>query len=487
MKKLYSLILVLFLISCIFFMISCQKILKEEPKSISAESFYNTAGEVQTAVNAIYLPLRNYNCLGFLYPAQENTYAGEYFHGRGSYNILSNFQGLNSTNVARVGLVWDQFYIGIRNANLVILNAPKGNLISEGDIAKYVGEAKFMRAFIYFQIVRNWNKAVLRTESNMTEHNVPLSSADSVYALIVRDLKYAEENLPDVPDVSGHPSLWSAKTVLADVYLYQGQYNDAMNKASEVISSGKYSLVEVNTYHDFDNIFGPTVVTSTEEIFYIKFSRAPGQGWSEVDFFHFPTDGYDNGAGLYAHYMPDSTICAFYQNQDKTDLRRKLWYSWDIGLGPRTLLLRKFNDPAQITGAGNDYPFYRYADLLLLYSEAVCRVNNGPNADAMEKLNMVHRRAYGRISTSPSDVDYKLADYSNSQNFLDLVLQERGYETVGEAKRWLDLKRLGLAQVKIGAAMGVVISQSHYLWPFPIDEMDFNTAIDPVKDQNPGY
>ena len=83
MKKLYSLLRFIIPISCVLFMISCEDVLKEEPKSISAEYFYNTAGELQTAVNAIYQPIRSYNGFGFLYPAQLNTYDGEYYHGRG--------------------------------------------------------------------------------------------------------------------------------------------------------------------------------------------------------------------------------------------------------------------------------------------------------------------------------------------------------------------------------------------------------------------
>ena len=481
MKKLYPIIFILFLISC-------EDILKEEPKSIAVENFYNTPGEVSTAVNAIYSPIAAYNGFGFLYPAQLNTYDGEYFTGRGSYAPLSEFQGLNSTNITRIGSMWIQFYLGIRNANIVIARTPDGTKISDADKAKYVGEAKFMRAFIYFHMVRNWNKVVLRTESNMTEQNVPLSSAADVYALILEDLKYAEANLPDVASVSGHPSKWSAKTVLADVYFSQGQYENAMNKAKEVIDSRIYSLVEVSKYEDFQKLYGADVITSTEEIFYLKFSREPGYGWSEVSFFHHPDDPYDhNNTGLFAHYMADSTANAFYQNEDKADLRRKQWYIWNIGWGPRTLLSSKFYDTKTLSGAGNDYPFYRYADLLLLYSEAACRLNNGPTVDAMEKLNMVHRRAFGKNSLLPSSVDFALADYSDLQSFLDLVLRERGYETVGESKRWLDLKRMGIAKEVINAATGKVVADKHMLWPIPVPEMDYNTAIDPAKDQNPGY
>jgi len=481
MKKLFLLIFILFMV------VSCEDILKEEPKSIAMEFFYNTPGEATTAVAAIFPPIRAYNGFGFLYPAQLNCY-NDYYTGRGSYAPLSDFQGLNTTNITRIQSIWIQFYLGIRNANLVIANVPKGTQLTEDQKAFYVAEAKFMRAFIYYHMIINWGKLVLRTEENMTEQNVPLSGSDEVFALIEEDLKYAEEILPDAPSAAGLPSKWSAKTFLSDVYFYRGNYTNASNKAKEVIDSKKYALVEVTTWDDFNKIYGPTVVTTPEEIFYLKFSRETGQGWSEVTFFHHPNDPYDYGkAGLFAHYMADSSTCAFFKTQPTSDLRRQQWYHWDIGWGPRTLLSRKFYDNQTLTGAGNDYPFYRYADVLLIYAEAAARVANGPTEDAMEHLNMVKRRAWGKPSTVPSTIDYNIADYPTLESFLDLVLQERGWETADEAKRWADLKRLGRTREIIEAATGKVIAEKHFLWPIPVGEMDFNSAIDPITDQNPGY
>src|SRR5690606_16577608 len=118
--------------------------------------------------------------------------------------------------------------------------------------------------------------------------------------------------------------------------------------------------------------------------------------------------------------------------------------------------------------------------------EADARVNNAPTADAIEKLNMVHRRAYGYPATQPSAVDFKLSDY-NLDSFLDLVLLERGYETQYESKRWLDLKRTGKVKQVIKNAYDITVADKHLLWPIPASELNFNKALDPQKDQNPGY
>lgn len=482
MKNIY----ILFFASTLLF--SCKKQLTEEPKSIAAETFYNTGPEVEAAVNAIYLPIRNQNCLGGLYPAQLETY-GDYLYGRGSYLSLNDYAGLDNTNITRTGQMWDLFYRSIRNANLVIANAPKGTAISAADIVRYTAEARFMRAFIYFQMVRNWGGLPLRTEENMTVENIKRSTVAEVYQLIIDDLTKAETDLPDNVSQPGRPSKWAAKSMLADVYLQLERYTDAMNKSNEVIAANKYSLVPASTANDFDKIFGPDVVTTSEEIFYIKFSRSGvQQGWFYVMFGHHPGSKLHGGGGFFAHYT-DTVQNSVIKNWDIKDLRKSFnLYSFNIGLGATSVLFRKFKDPVASTpySAANDYPFYKYSDILLLYAEAACRANNNPTALAMERLNMVHRRAYGFNPMAPSTVDFIIPNY-NAQTFLDLVVKERGYETMYEAKRWLDLKRLPKLKQIIQSAKGKTVADKHLLWPIPLSELNYNKALDPVKDQNPGY
>lgn len=467
---------------------ACKDTLTESPKSLAVETFYNTSAEVEAAVNAIYAPLRSADCFGGTYLPQVESYV-DYAYGRGSYGILSEFQGLDPTNITRTQTMWNLFYLSIRNANMVIANAPNGANISQEDIDYYIAEARFLRAFNYFFLVRHWNSVILRTEANIDERAVPKSSPEEVYQQIEADLTFAEANLPGSPSLSGKPSLWSAKTLLADVYFYQAKHAEAAAKADEVISGGPYSLVPVETSDDFIQIYGPDVVTTPEEIFYLKFSRlGSGQGWFTVLFFHHPGAGLHGTGGFFALYT-DGERNPVYRDWDNNDLRKAYnWYNYDIGLGSHSFLSKKFIDPAANNdyGAANDYPLYRYADLLLLYAEATALANNAPTAQAMERLNMVHRRAYGRNPTQQSDVDFQMGDYT-LDNFVDLVIKERGYETQMEGKRWLDLVRSEKARGIIAAATGNEIADRHFLWPIPISEMNFNEALDPSVDQNPGY
>jgi hypothetical protein len=463
---------------------ACEDTLVENPKFMVVENFFNTAGEVEAAVNAIYTPLRSTN-----YTVYETTLEcqADYAYGRGSWTPLHEHKGLNDANISRVAGLWNAFYLSIRNANLVIANAPKGSSISQADIAKNVAEAKFLRAFNYFQLVRNWAGVPLRTESNMTETDLKKSTPDEVYALIVADLLEAEQNLPDTPARVGKPSKWAAKTMLADVYLHLGRFPEARDKANEIIKSNKYSLVSVQSVRDYQvKVFGPDLVSTPEEIFYFKYTRQVGQGNYMLWITNHPSTNLFNFGGAYVVY--GFTTEPFYKNWNSNDLRKALWEPVNIGLGPNTLISSKFADANAISqnGAGNDDPVYGLNDVLLLFAEASVRAENSISPEAMETLNRVHRRAYGKVPTSPSTVDFKISDYTPT-TFIDLVIQERAYEFQYLGKRWLDLKRIGKVKEAVKTMKGIDVADKHLLWPIPVSELNFNKALNPATDQNPGY
>ena len=467
---------------------ACNKQLEEHPKSIATETFYNTPAEVEAALNAIYVPLKDGNCMGSLYPAQLESY-GDYIWGRGSYGPLNDYQGLDNTNSTRVGQMWQLFYRSIANANVCLQKIPSAADVSDAQKLQYEAEARFLRGFVYFTMAKNWGGVVLRTEENIDSINVGRSSVEATYDLAMSDLKFAEANLPATPRLIGAPYTNAVKAVLAEFYLVLGDWQNARNEAAEIINSGSFSLVPVSTASDFNKIFGPNVVTTSEEVFYLKYSRqGSNYGFVYPMFEHAPGDGHHGAGGYYAHYT-DTVLNPVMKEWDNNDLRKQYnWYPWNIGLGVNTLLPNKFSDPAatNANNAGNDYPLYKYSDILLYYAEAESRVNNGPDAEAMEALNKVHRRAYGYDANQTSPVDFQLGNY-NAQTFINLVATERNYETCNEAKRWLDLKRMGTVKEAIAKGKGATVADKMLLWPIPTVELTYNTAIDPVKDQNPGY
>lgn len=463
---------------------SCQDLLEENPRDIVAENYYNTASELETAVNAVYSPLRTGNFIGnYIAPLDAHN---EWGFGRGSRAVFNDFQGVNTSWANSLGNVWSMFYLSIRNANLVLANAPEATSVSQEDRDKFMAEARFLRAYNYFQMVRTWGAVPLRTEANMEEKDVPRSSVESVYELIVADLQHAEQNLPEEQSHVGRPTTYSAKTMLADVYLHLEMYAEARDLAKEVMDSNTFSLVPVETPDDFSwDIWGPEVVTTPEEIFFLKFARQPGQGNFMGWVLNHPSTGLFNFGGAYAHYS-DASL-PFYQNWNDDDLRKGLWDMVNFGAGATTLVSRKFPDQnaASLSDAGMDHPVYRYAEVLLIFAEAATRAAGAPTAEAVEALNKVHRRAYGENPNAPSAIDFDIADY-NEESFVDLVIQERGYEFIFEGKRWFTLKRTNKAAELILANRGKQIAERHYLWPIPLSEMNFNDAIN-AEHQNPGY
>jgi len=463
---------------------SCSDVLTEKPKSLASENFYNTPAEAEAAVNAIYGPMRMDNGLSINYPAQLEGLA-DYGNSRGSQTPVSLYQGLDNTNINRVGVIWDNFYQSVRNANLVIQNVPQGSEIPAEDKVKYIAEAKYLRSLIYFALVRNWAAVPIRTEANMTVADVPRSSVSDVYNLILSDALEAESGLPDVPAAIGRPSKWAAKTLLSEIYMYKEDWKTSAAKAKEVMESGKYSLVPVTQPEDFQKIYGPEIVNTPEEIFYFKYNRQ--QGFGLVAYAHRKTTAYNyyGPGGVYAQYT-DSVANPVIKNWSLKDLRKPhILYNVDIGLGPNSCLFRKFRDPNATNGGGNDYPWYRYADLLLFHAESDARANAAPTAAALESLNKVHRRAYGYPAETASPVDFKLADFTLT-SFINKVVEERGYETMYEGKRWLDLKRLGIAKQRILEVKNIVVADKHMLWPIPNSELLYNKALT-ATDQNPGY
>lgn len=478
----YRLIL-LFSVSCVTW--SCTDLLEESPKSIVVENFYKTEQEIESAVNSIYSPWRSNSFPDYI--AVLDAHA-DWGYGRGSRAQYNEFSGLNATNINRAGGYWRFLYLSIRNANLVIQNTIIAEEVSDDSKNKFIAEARFLRAMAYFHLVRNWGGVPIRDENNITVSDVARNTEQEVYNFIVSDLEFSESILPESQSDIGRPTKWAAKTMLADVFLNMERYDEARARSLEVIQSGTYSLVPVQSFEDFQtNLFGPEIVTSTEEVFSIKFARELGQGNYMLWILNHPSTGLYNFGGAYAHYSDAAD--PFYLEWNDGDIRKQLWDMIDFGLGETTLVSKKFVDQSAVTGhnAGNDLPVYRYSEVLLIFAEADCKANGGPSSEGMEALNKVHRRAYGMNPGEPSDVDYLLSDFKNEASFVELVLQERGYEFQFEGKRWFDLKRTGTAQEKVMWNRGITIADKHFLWPIPNGELDYNKAMDPSSDQNPGY
>ncbi len=482
--------------------ISCNSKLEEldYTYAIATSTFYNNADEANAAVMAPLDQMRSAYGDNWFSTLEINT---EYCYPKGVYTSYRAYTGLNNaTHQSRSANDWMNLYRAILYCNTAIAKLPEATDMTNEQINSYVGELRFLRALNYYNLVIHWGSVPLRTEKNMTTWDLAKSSVSDIYNFIIEDLKFAISNCPDKPRLIGTPGKNAAKSLLAEVYMYTGDYDQAKELSGQVIKSSAYSLVHISSSRDFDKVFGYNLTTSTEEVFYIKTSRTDSKLWNYLGFTSHPKYEIEpgkkmlNGFGYFTHYtdLRNQIIATW----DKADFR----YGRNVGFyvfgasayGNYTCLLTKYWDPEAQGYSGNvSIPLIRYSDVLLTYAEASARVAGAPTAESIEMLNELKRRAYGKDPlVADASIDYKLSDYSTLDTFIDLLIKEETYECFNEGKHWDFTVRLGKAQELVGKYFDLdgkwtTIQQIHYLWKIPDAEFNYNKALDQSVDQNPGY
>lgn len=472
-----------------FLFAACENMLEEIPKDfVARNNYYTNESDAQGALNGAY------NTLGPEFFNIENYILSElhtdYMEGRGSQAPISLVnQLLDQQNIGRTSSLWSRLYVAVNRANAVLNNVPGIAEINEQVRERIIAEAHFIRALAYFELVRGFGPVPIKTKesTDLSELESPRRTESEVYDLIIADALAAEQGLLDVVSGTGQASKAAAKMLLAHVYLTIGNWEAAAAKAEEVISSGKYQLLKVQQPDDFYQIFAAN--TSVEDIMSVHHSETRQ---SEItNYLHIGNNiPFNYASSGYFAWVPnmDSFIGDAW---DEDDLRKpfNLYTHIQNTAGewvplPSTtpVLFKKF-----ITDNNGmrtySVPIYRYAEALLFYAEAACRAEGGPSPLALERLNMIKRRAYGYDPATPSPIDYSAG--MDEEAFVDAVLQERAYEFLIERRRWWDLKRTGKAKEAF-AAVGKTLIDERLLWPIPENEINNNPAIG-QDDQNPGY
>lgn len=469
---------------------SCEKVLEEVPKSfISKANYFQNESDAEGAIRGVYSSFGTdyYGINYYIFLVLHSDYA----NGRGSQAPITIFDHiLDQSNIDRAATNWSTFYQAINRANSVLENVPKITNISDGAKSRILAEAHFLRALAYFNLVRGYGPVPIKTTESVDLSAVegPREPESKVYDLIIQDALVAEKDLPEsVGKETGRASVYAAKMLLAQIYLTLEKWSDASSKANDVITSGPYSLVLVHKPNDFYNIFG--TVTNPEDIMSVHHSDTR-QSSIPTYLYHPSTPPYFYGSTGYFAWLPNmnSFIGSSWDNNDL----RKAFNLYTKYIGPNgdsislpstsPILFKKFISTPSGT---NSYsvPIYRYTEAFLIYAEASCMADGAPSALALERLNMIKRRAYGYDPTLASPVDYPSG--LSKDDFRSAVLKERGYEFILEGRRWWDLKRTGKVKEAMLAA-GRQFIDARLLWPIPSDEINNNPALTQA-DQNPGY
>ena len=281
-------------ITTISFTVSCNKLDEKVYSQNTPDAFFGSKSDVSAALVGMYRPLQQC-CGGY---EQAGTFILNSVSDEGNAAIFwGQFDQLTYTpsSTGEIGDLWNTTYRSISSANFILDNQAKIEALDNTSDKSYskqvLAEAKFVRALNYFQLVQMFGGVPLRSTraKRADDVNIPRSSEDSVYALIIADFKDAEANLP-ATNPSGKPTKWAASAFLAKVYITRKNYTNALAEAKAVVASGAYSLVP-----KFAEIFDVNNKNNPEVIFAIQYIRVDGQGMRMEPLVLGPNDKFASG------------------------------------------------------------------------------------------------------------------------------------------------------------------------------------------------
>ena len=503
----------------------------------SAGNFYQTAEDAEAATIACYAPLQVEISDG----AHFRWYFGDIVSddadkgGSGDTDEpdLLEFEAFAGDPSSGIVLgEWKTAYKGITYCNLALENIP-GIDMDELEKNALLGEAQFLRAYWYFNLVTTFGRVPLVTRSLApSEYAQPQAETDAIWAQIVADLEEAAANLPEKSAYStaetGRATRGAANALLAKAHLYQGNWAECRARCEDVVNSGEYFLDP-----NYGSIFTEAGENGPGSIWEIQYANNTGGNWGA----QFWSDGsytnvFQRARGTFSGYgfnLPTQDFVdefdAWPLTDDEVDLDtllvdpRRGFTVYELGDfvsgwgaltedatgSPHLYYPRKYFNPASElapfgdpnpNGGSNDRVI-RYADVLLMHAEACNRL--GDDDAAYSSLNVVRSRAIEPLITGLQafySIPEELTQLQAAQdalreiaaipadlagdNLLSAIWHERRVELGLEGHRFFDLVRQGRAAQLLD---GFVPGKSE-LFPIPTAEITLSNG---QLTQNPGY
>lgn len=471
-----------FLLLMIGACLSCGKLNEAPQSSFTPSNFYRNTDDAKAAVNSVYDLMNTANLYnqGMWVLMDQATDDSEWGAGRStanqSKNDLDRYTFTPATTTFQAA--WNTCYQGINRANTVLERVP-GIAMDDALKTRLLAEAKFMRGFYYFTLVRLFGGVPLMLKETTSLNNLQVTRAtvDEVYQQIVADFTDAENVLPVSYTGAdrGRATKGAAKSFLAKLYLTRQDWPKAAAKCKEVMDLGGYDL-----WANFAEAFAIANKNGKEAVFEVQ---ALGGGVGEGSYMQgYMRATFDrvNGVAGFGDDPPTKNLYDAYSPLDKRrDVTIRLFSATTTPPAPASIAfpgyVGKYLDPAATGTAdgSNNFPIIRYADVLLMYAEALNEQAAG-NAEAYTAINRVRERA-GLPDLLPG---------LDQAAFRDAVLLERRLELAFEGHRWYDLVRTKRLISAMKAQNGsIAVTERHYLYPIPQTERDVN----PNLTQNPDY
>jgi hypothetical protein len=476
---------------------ACDNFLAPKPSDVLApQNFYQSAADAVSAVNAVYSQTQ---WVYFYYWYQSDIATDDIFatsnfgadgHQLASYTFDPTLWSLDN--------VWTNAYITINRANIVLDHVPS-IVMDTVQRERVLGEAHYLRALMNFELVRMFGDVPLieHEAKTVADAQVPRTPAPQVYAAIVSDLQQAITQLPAsyTGQDLGRATSGAATALLAKVYLQQKDYANAAKYAGQLMTSGRYSL----NARWLDNFRIATEIANPESIFEVNYA-APEQTAGTVGSVHllFSLPGGFPGGDAYGLMQVNPQLVALYAPTDQRGAgatymtspykdamgRTATWgvpngaafHKWLDETNTKDMTARSWQQQP------NNWIIQRYADVLLIYAEAVNAGGAATAGTAEAALNQVRARA--GINTVSG---------LGASALSDSIRVERRREFAFEGQRWFDLSRWGILDPTIRAKT----TQMQTLFPgetqvhgvrgnlFPIPSGEINN--NPLLTQNSGW
>jgi starch-binding outer membrane protein, SusD/RagB family len=422
--------------------------------NLSSATFFKKEADFQQAVNAAYVPLRaivndRAYLLGEMHSDNTYYYRNILFGATEQQEDIADFAVPTANGVTSNTHVLNQYRLDFQiiaraNQILALIDGVEFGADSKNNLK---GQAHFLRAYAYFELVRYFGKVPLHLVpvTVRQEAALPLATTDELYAQIIKDATAATTFLPlKSKQEAGRATSGAAKTLLANVYVVQKKWAEAEALLKDVVNSGEYALMP-----DYNDAFSTNTgnKNNKESVFEVQFLEGSA-GLNGSFIYNFlprpmspdelkPISGTSNPQPLTGegNNAPTPDVIAAYEAGDK----RK-----DISIGYVTLsgslranktfpYIKKFARTHSLHGnTGNNWPIYRYSEVLLFLAEALMEQNKA--ADALVYLNQIRSRAGLPAATATAQTELR-----------EIVYRDRRSELAFENKRWFDLVRTGRA------------------------------------------
>ncbi|MEN8248781.1 MAG: RagB/SusD family nutrient uptake outer membrane protein [Bacteroidota bacterium] len=474
------------------------------PNEMTVDTFWLNESDAIKGTNAVYASLQRNGTYKkwFWFLTDASSDEGM---STSPWTDLSNVSKFTYVDYNFVVLyeTFQDHYRGIFRANQVLTNVP-GISMDETLKNRLLGETKFIRALLYYNLVNLWGNVPLATETAVRPNELSGYSQEgipAIWELIEADLAFAVENLPKTYDDAnlGRVTWGAAKALLGKAYMQQHKWAEAEVVFEEVINSGLYDLVpnyrdnfthynennvesifEVQFSDEFENTSDQDGSATSSLACYRSIFLSPA-GWTDIE--------ASSGALNFFQSVADPRTNASFIYENDTETYYGVSYA-QLQLGARagSQWFRKFSreyyvtqDEEKIWDSPINLRIIRLADVLLLYAEAL--EHNGKNAEAEAQITRVR----DRVGAGPSP-------FVGNVSLAKAIEYERILELCGESVRWFDLRRLGYFENATGDNSVATLKstdpefnffnvETNGYVPIPTKEIDTNSGVE----QNAGW